>query len=175
MLFQAIRMVENHDSYHWASGWSAEFASIDGVWGVKIFFEHKRLSNPEFMRNHTFNLQQKASWVGLAPKVHTKFNSTLPDGRAVYGYITECVEYVFMDMILAEEGYTGLDDPELSHEDAVTFEEEFDLHKDTCELLRKLANVGFTVSDLHWANVGMLRGKRVAFDFSGEAYIESVV
>lgn len=164
----AMMMVQNHDSFHWASGDLAEFCSIDGFWGVKIYFEHSQLSNPKEMRDKCYRLQWLASQHELAPKVDEVFQTKLPSGKTAYGFITECVEYVYMDFILAEEGYNGLDDPELPIDDAVTFEEEFDLAFPTINLLKQINRIGITTNDMHWANIGRLRGKRVAFDFSHE-------
>jgi hypothetical protein len=127
-----------------SSGCSAKFIRIDDKSGIK-YYESK------LMRDFTYKIQKRAHKYGVAPKVGSKFTTTI-DGDKVYGYITETIMYTHKEQYL---------------KDIIRSVREKDV-PGYYELINILENkVKITIDDMHWANIGWLpNGQLVAIDFS---------
>lgn len=147
MLDKITEIVRTSPSSAYQEGWYAKFQRIDSVWGLKFY-------RSENMRDKTYKFQQLAAKIKCAPALGQKFDITLPerdaygDPRIVYGYVTECIDILYYEY----HGY----EVDVVNEDDLEY----------IELLRKLSGV-MDVFDMHGGNVGYLRGKLVAIDFSG--------
>lgn len=150
MLDLVKELVTKTPSYGYDKGFYAHFKRIDTKWGLK-FYHSKN------MRDKTFSLQQRAFEIDCAPRLGDKFDLKTPEGRTVYGYITECIVKTANEMYEEKTGYCDCEDVDLEE----TFPE-------YVELIDRLKEVMEDVYDMHGANVGIMpNGRWVAIDFSG--------
>lgn len=134
----------------------ANFKKINNKWGLK-FFENEQI------RNDTFDFQYLACQIGCGPELGEKFDMTLPDGKPVYGYITECIVKDGNLLYAEEMGDESTYDP--IEEDV----EDYDLYKiyGYTRMIKRLEKIMW-VGDMHGGNVGILdSGRLVVIDFSG--------
>lgn len=128
------------DSEEYEAGWYAKFQRINDQWGLKFY-------RSENMRDMTYKFQKMAHDIGCAPALGEKFDITMPekdsygDEVTVYGYVTECIDVLACD----SDDY---------------------IHGDAEELLDDLREI-MDVYDMHDKNIGYLKGRLVAIDFSG--------
>jgi len=131
-------------------GFFAKFFIINQFWGFKYFRYGVpvigKIPNQEdidrasyTMCHKAHSMQQFASKYGLAPKVGDVVEITV-DKLSVSGYFTEIVPHMVEDGDLLKDDFVALK--------------------------QKLYKIGFYTSDVHWKNVGFLRGNLVLFDFS---------
>lgn len=162
MLAMIERKVRETPNRGFSRGIHARFVALDEVWGIKLYKQ-------EWVRDKSYNLQERASALGLAPCVMDKFELT--KSIYMYGYLTEIARPI-KDEILDRFGYKGNRDRlPYEVEESEGLEKlinEVEDSKPHVELMRQLRKHYFDISDMHWGNVGRLSsGDLVAIDFVG--------
>lgn len=140
-------------------GAHAAYRHLPGThYGVKLYKSRDD-------RDDCFALQYMAFTHGLAPDIMNIFDEVATNKRRLYGFITESVEET------AKERFYGRKVETFSLEDYQLWWRE---HKGPMrELNGALERVGVSTTDVgrNWENVGFLRNRLVAIDFSCERKI----
>jgi len=145
-------------------GIDAQFIRINGRWGIKFF-------KNEALRNKTYDFQNRAAGVGIAPRIGQCFELEIPfrpndDPIEVFGYVTECVSETYADR-MAYKLY-GIPYEECSYGQSDEIHDRLYDDYEYKRLIEKLYDIRISNRDIHANNVGYLRGKLVCIDFSDE-------
>ncbi len=131
-------------------GADAVFIPISDKWALKMF-------HCEYKRDFSYEIQQKCSEHGLAPKVGEKVD--IEDDEYCYGFICEIVETVVPEDLIMKvkranesgEGWSYELDNEWGE-----YEYDSELQTELSELNQKYDNLGFYPSDMHVGNLGYM-------------------